>query len=79
MRFESEKISPKSTLETTGAGDAFAAGFLFGFVKGKSVEECGLLGDTMAGLAIGKTGARAGLPTLAQLSQKYFKRSGRRL
>ncbi|UCH50952.1 MAG: bifunctional hydroxymethylpyrimidine kinase/phosphomethylpyrimidine kinase [Chloroflexota bacterium] len=76
---EPEELNPKSTLETTGAGDAFAAGFLFGFLKGKKVEECGLLGDIMAGFAIGETGARAGLPTLAQLSQKYLKRSGRRL
>ncbi len=76
---EPERLNPKATLETTGAGDAFAAGFLFGFLKGKKVQECGLLGDIMAGFVIGATGARAGLPTLAQLSQKYLKRSGRRL
>jgi ribokinase len=75
----SEKVSLKSTLETTGAGDAFAAGFLFGFLKGKSVEDCGLLGDIMACFAIREVGARTGLPTLAQLSQKYLKRSGRSL
>ncbi len=75
----SEKVSPKSTLETTGAGDAFAVGFLFGFLKGKSVEDCGLLGDIMAGFAIREVGARTGLPTLAQLSRKYLKRSGRSL
>jgi len=75
----SEKVSPKSVLETTGAGDAFAAGFLFGFLKGNSVEECGLLGDIMAGFVIREVGARAGFPTLARLSQKYLKRSGRSL
>jgi len=76
---ESQRLSLKSTLETTGAGDAFAAGFLFGFLKGKEVEECGLLGDIMAGFAIAKAGARTGLPALAQLSQKYFEHSGHRL
>lgn len=75
----SEKVSPKSTLDTTGAGDAFAAGFLFGFLKDKGIEECGLLGDIMAGFAIRGVGARAGLPTLAKLSQKYLKRSGHSL
>jgi len=75
----SEKVSPKSALESTGAGDAFAAGFLFGFLKGKSVEECGLLGDIMAGFVIREVGARAGFPTLSRLSQKYLKRSGRSL
>ena len=73
---ESEKVSPESALETTGAGDAFAAGFLFGFLKGKGLEECGLLGDIMASFAIKEVGARKGLPSLAQLSQQYLQRSG---
>ena len=76
---ESEKLNPKSTLETTGAGDAFAAGFLFGLLKGKKVAECGLLGDIMASFVIREVGARTGLPTSAQLSQRYLKRSGSRL
>jgi ribokinase len=73
---ESERVNSKSALETTGAGDAFAAGFLFGFLKGKKLEECGLIGDIMAGFAIKEAGARKGLPSLAQLSQKYLQRSG---
>jgi ribokinase len=76
---KSEKISSKLPLETTGAGDAFAAGFLFGFLKGKSLEECGLLGDIMSSFAIKEVGARKGLPSLAQLSQKYLERSGKPL
>jgi ribokinase len=75
----SEKSGRKSPPETTGAGDAFAAGFLFGLLKGKKIEECGLLGDIVAGFAIKKVGARTGLPTLSQLSQEYLKRSGHRL
>jgi ribokinase len=74
-----EKASRKSIFETTGAGDAFAAGFLFGFLKGKKTEECGHLGDIVAGFAIDKVGARTGLPTLSQLSREYFKRTGCRL
>jgi len=75
----SEKSGQQSPPETTGAGDAFAAGFLFGLLKGKKIEECGLLGDIVAGFAIKKVGARTGLPTLSQLSQEYLKRSGHRL
>jgi ribokinase len=63
-------------LESTGAGDAFAAGFIFGFLRGKRLEECGLLGDIMASFDIRAIGARKGLPTLSQLSQKYLQRSG---
>jgi ribokinase len=72
----SEKADQKSVFETTGAGDAFAAGFLFGFLKGKKTEECGLLGDIVASYAMKKVGARSGLPTLSQLSSEYLKRTG---
>ncbi len=57
--------------DTTGAGDAFATGFLYGLLKGKSPEECGHLGNIVAQFSIGKIGAREGLPTLDQLSQRY--------
>lgn len=76
---EPEKQSLESQLETTGAGDAFAAGFLFGLLRGKRIEECGLLGDIMAGFAINGIGARKGLPSLAQLSRRYLQRSGHQL
>ena len=70
----SEKARPKLLSETTGAGDAFAAGFLFGLLKNKTIEESGYLGDIAAGFVIAKIGARTGLPTLSQLSREYLKR-----
>ena len=76
---EPENAGPESQLETTGAGDAFAAGFLLGFLKDKGIEECGLLGDMMACFAIEEVGARKGLPSLAELSQRFLQRSGHRL
>lgn len=69
----------RNTFETTGAGDAFAAGFLLGLLKGKRLEECGTLGDIMAQFAIREVGARKGLPTLPQLSQKYLQETGHKL
>ncbi|GAG28799.1 unnamed protein product, partial [marine sediment metagenome] len=41
-------IKPQDTgarMDTTGAGDAFAAGFLYGVVNNKDLKECGRLGD----------------------------------
>jgi ribokinase len=49
-------------VDTTGAGDAFCAGFLFGLIKNKSLEECGRLGNFVASRCIMKMGARPGLP-----------------
>jgi ribokinase len=58
-------------MDTTGAGDAFAAGFLYGVLKGKSLEECGRLANIVAQFCISKIGAREGLPTQKELSQRY--------
>lgn len=60
-----------SEVDTTGAGDAFATGFLFGLLKRKGLGECGLLGDIVARLSMSKMGAREGLPTRNELAQRY--------
>jgi ribokinase len=60
-------------VDTTGAGDAFAAGFVYGVVKGKGLKECGRLGDFVAKLCISRTGARHGLPTEKDLALRYGK------
>jgi len=56
-------------VDTTGAGDAFNAGFLYGFFKKKDVEECGRLGNIIAAHCIQKIGARAGLPKVEDLNK----------
>ncbi len=60
-----------SNSDTIGAGDAFTAGFLYGLLKEKSLEECGYLGDIVARFSITKPGARQGLPNLSELAQRY--------
>ena len=45
-------------VDTTGAGDLFAAGFLFGHVRGKPVSECLRLGAICASEIISHYGAR---------------------
>ena len=54
-------------VDTTGAGDAFCAGFLYGLLKEKSLYECGRLGNFVASRCVMKMGARAGLPYLVDL------------
>ncbi len=60
-----------SEVDTTGAGDAFATGFLYCLLKGKGLEECGRLGNIIARFSITRAGARDGLPTLAELTNRY--------
>lgn len=45
-------------VDTTGAGDQFAAGFLYGLVRGKGLGDCGRLGALAAGEIISHYGAR---------------------
>jgi sugar/nucleoside kinase (ribokinase family) len=45
-------------LDTTGAGDQYAAGFIYGLDLGVSLDKCGELGALLAGKVIEKYGAR---------------------
>lgn len=56
-------------LDTTGAGDQFAAGFLFGQVCGKSLAESGKLGALAAAEVISHYGARPDV-SLSELAAK---------
>jgi ribokinase len=54
-------------VDTTGAGDAWNAGFLYGLLKNRSLEDCGKLGNFVASRCIMEWGARTGLPRQAEL------------
>jgi sugar/nucleoside kinase (ribokinase family) len=45
-------------IDTTGAGDMYAAGFLYGYTNDRSLEACGKLGSLAAGEVISHLGAR---------------------
>lgn len=49
---------PGGVLDTTGAGDLYAAGFLFGFTHGYDLGTCGRLGGLAAAEVISHIGAR---------------------
>jgi adenosine kinase len=56
-------------VDTTGAGDLFAAGFLFGLVRGAGYEKAGMLGGLAAAEVIQHIGARPQV-SLKELAQK---------
>jgi sugar/nucleoside kinase (ribokinase family) len=45
-------------VDTTGAGDAYAAGFLFAYTRGRDLHTCAKLGGVLAAEVIGHYGAR---------------------
>ncbi|HXX87469.1 MAG TPA: carbohydrate kinase family protein [Candidatus Acidoferrum sp.] len=54
-------------VDTTGAGDAFCAGFLYGLIQKKSLYDCGRMGNFVASRCVMKVGARTGLPHVSDL------------
>ncbi|GGD60504.1 adenosine kinase [Croceicoccus mobilis] len=57
-RVEVEAQPVEKVIDTTGAGDSFAAGFLHGHVQGKPLKECLTLGAIAAAEVISHYGAR---------------------
>ncbi len=55
-----------NVVDTTGAGDLFASGFLYGYTRGWSMEQSAALGNRCAGHIITQLGARSQMP-LARL------------
>ncbi|MEM9793829.1 MAG: adenosine kinase [Pseudomonadota bacterium] len=53
------KVTP---VDATGAGDQFAAGFLYGYVHGRELEVCGQMGCIAAKEVIGHIGPRPQVP-----------------
>jgi sugar/nucleoside kinase (ribokinase family) len=58
-------------IDTTGAGDAYAAGFLYAYTRGRDLATCGRLGGAMAAQVISQYGPRA--------DEKDVKAIGRRV
>jgi sugar/nucleoside kinase (ribokinase family) len=55
----------QKVVDTTGAGDLYAAGFLHGYTQGRSPAECGQLGSICAAEVISHVGARPQSPLSA--------------
>lgn len=56
-----------NVVDTTGAGDAFSAGMIYGLVNGWDLESTGVLANAMGALATTRWGAGAALPRKAEV------------
>ena len=59
--------APGGCKDTTGAGDAFRGGFLYGLLTGEDIETSMKFGNAVAAMKCSKLGARPGLPNKQQL------------
>ncbi|MBW3097605.1 adenosine kinase [Pseudohoeflea coraliihabitans] len=68
-RHEIPAIKVREVVDTTGAGDLYAAGFLHGLAQDKPLDACGRLGSLAAGLVIEQIGPRLQF-SLAEAARK---------
>ena len=51
-----DAMEVQKVVDTTAAGDFFAAGFMYGYLQGASLEKCGRIGSILAGHVIQTVG-----------------------
>lgn len=60
-----------NVVDTTGSGDGYISGFLYGYLGGKNPEECGRLGSVLSSFIIEQEGCCTGAPDEAALLARY--------
>jgi sulfofructose kinase len=65
-----------NVVDTTGAGDVFHGGFIYGLLQGWPLEEIIRFANAVAAMKCTQIGARRGIPTLAEvrrfLDSRFF-------
>ena len=59
-------------LDTTGAGDNFNAGFLYGYLKFMQLEECLKYGNAVASISVTRIGGSKDCPTLEEVKRVIY-------
>lgn len=66
-RFDVPAVPVTDVVDTTGAGDLYAAGFLYGYTRGLALTECARIGSVAAAEVISHIGARPEVPLASLL------------
>jgi sugar/nucleoside kinase (ribokinase family) len=66
-------------VDTTGAGDAFRAGVIFGLLSGRPLVECAALGASAGSINVGRVGAASNPPSLEEAESLAAKLECRRV
>jgi sugar/nucleoside kinase (ribokinase family) len=60
-----------NVLDTTGAGDIFNTGFMYGYLRGETLERCLMYGNICGGLSTTGYGV-SNVPTAEQVEEKIL-------
>ena len=70
-RYEVPACRVEKVIDTTGAGDCFAAGFLWALSEGWSLADCGRFACAVASCSVEEVGAVAGVKSLEEVTRRY--------
>ncbi len=70
---------PKNVSDPTGAGDAYRAGFLAGYLRGVSLKVCGQMGSVAAVYTVEKYGTQTHHFTRGEFIKRYYENFGTRI
>ncbi len=62
---------PQKVVDFTGCGDAYVAGFLYGYMNQWSIRECCMYGSVLSSFVIEKRGCCTNLPEETELYSRY--------
>ena len=64
-------VKPKKVVDPTGAGDAYRAGFIYGYLNGKDLQTCGQLASLTATYAVEEYGTQEHFFDLEEFNKRY--------
>jgi nucleoside kinase len=69
-RVDIPAVKPKRIVDTTGAGDAFRAGFFSGLYRGAKLREAAIIGATVSSFVIEDKGSLTNIPSWTQVEER---------
>lgn len=60
----------RPTIDPTGAGDSYRAGFLYKYIKGYNLKECAEFASSVSSFIVEKEGCQTNLPTYEQVIER---------
>lgn len=69
-RIDVPAVRPKKIVDTTGAGDAFRAGFFSGLYRGAKLRESAIIGATVSSFVIEEKGSLTNMPSWPQVKER---------
>jgi ribokinase len=67
-----EPVAPSQVLDPTGAGDCYKSGFLSGYIRGRSLRECALIGSLMGAACVTQLGGILSQEFLTRIKDEYL-------